>query len=402
MTLLLLFACKDAVVDDSAPVAINLDQVLSEERPSKRSEVYGIADEGSNSILMFGGNEGPIADQIPKAIYLDESWVFEPGTGWTKLDVDGPSARGRYGAAYDPNAGRALVFGGRWREANTSGDYTLYDDLWAFDFATQSWTMLESGGGPAGAYYPVVFFDPTEDALYVYGGNTNANALSIRVSDELWRWTEGGGWEELDHTGAPSQRTFLGETFDTNRQRLVLFGGQKGDFVSQAYNATWTLDMNSLSWTELNDGSNAPSTRMHGNLLYNPLSDRVLLFGGHTDIGDGNDLWALDPDSGDWTEFRPADEFTGNGLGCNGNGSDVPADYVEQDLTAPERRHRGVFALMHDNLWIYGGMHAECSDHLDDTWRFPLDGSGDWTELIEARTGESCLRQNEDCDCLCY
>ena len=28
-------------------------------RPSPRSEVYGIGDEASNTIVVFGGNEGP-------------------------------------------------------------------------------------------------------------------------------------------------------------------------------------------------------------------------------------------------------------------------------------------------------------------------------------------------------
>ena len=119
------------------------------------------------------------------------------------------------------------------------------------------------------------------------------------------------------------------------------------------------------------------------------------------DIGDGNDLWEMDPESGEWSMVRDADAFTGEGLGCAGNGSEVPDDYVDQDLSAPERRHRGMFTLMHDSIWIFGGMHAECSAHLDDTWRYPL-GGGDWTELIEARSGESCLRRDDDCECLCY
>ncbi len=401
MTLLLLLSCKDAPVDSDSSPAIDLDRITSEERPSKRSEIYGIADNDSNSILVFGGNEGPVVSQIPKASYLDETWIFEPGTGWTQLDIDGPSARGRYGASYDPARRRAMIFGGRWREPNTSGDYTLMDELWAFEFESRSWELLDEGGGPSGRYYPVVYFDEDNAALYVFGGNTNEDALSIDISDELWKWTDDDGWKELAHSGAPSDRTFLGETYDSERRRMVLFGGQKGDFVSQAYNSTWALDVESREWTLLNDGDEAPSTRMHAHLEYDPTGDRYLLLGGHTDIGDGNDLWAMDPETGEWSELRMADEFTGNGLGCNGNPSDVPADYVDQDLTAPERRHRGMLVLMHDNLWLYGGMHAECSDHLDDTWRYPLE-SGDWTQLIEARTGESCLRQDADCDCLCY
>ena len=379
---------------------LDLDSITSTERPSQRSEIYGVADEGSNTIMIFGGNEGPVVDQRSKASYLDETWLFEPGAGWSQLDGEGPAARARYGAAYDPTARRALIFGGRWREAGGSGNYDLFDDLWAFDFEQRTWEQLQSDDGPSPRTYPSLAWDDDGQALYLYGGMTNASPMTIDVDSELWRWKD-GAWEELEQGGdVPGTRTFLAEVWDPQRKRLVLFGGQVGDYWSLAYNETYALDVTTGQWSQLNDGD-GPSTRMHGHLLYDNQRDRYLLFGGHTDIGDGNDLWSMDPDSGEWSPIREADSFTGEPLGCNDNESDVPANYVDQDLTAPERRHRGMYVLMHDNLWIYGGMHAECSDHLDDTWRYPL-AEGDWTELIESRTGESCARQDADCECLCY
>jgi hypothetical protein len=227
--------------------------------------------------------------------------------------------------------------------------------------------------------------------------------MVINVNMELWKWTEASGWEELTQSGeSPTQRTFLGEAWDPVRKRMVIFAGQIGDYWSYAYNDTYALNVETGAWTKLNSGDDGPSTRMHPHATYDATRDRYVLFGGHTDIGDGNDLWEMDPETGAWSLFREADNFTGESLGCNGSSSEVPPDYVDQDLTAPERRHRGMFTLMHDNLWIFGGMHAECSDHLDDTWRCPLEEGGDWTQIIEARTGESCARKDADCECLCY
>jgi hypothetical protein len=395
---LVLSGCPEG--KDTAVTTPDLDTIESSERPSRRSEIYGVADEASNTVVVFGGNEGPVVDQRPKASYLDETWIFEPGHGWTLLEIDGPSARARYGAAYDETNRRALIFGGRYRDAGAEGDYDLFDELWAFDFKSRTWDLLQTGGGPSARTYASLAWDDDSETLYLFGGMTNASPMVIDVNREFWKWKD-GDWTEVDQSGdKPSKRTFLGDTWDSKRKQLVLFGGQVGDYWSNSYNETYALDVASGEWTELNDGD-GPETRMHGQMLYDAQRDRYLLFGGHTDIGDGNDLWAMDPDAGTWSTVRSADTFTGNGLGCEGNSSDVPADYVDQDLTAPERRHRGMFVEMYDNLWIYGGMHAECSDHLDDTWRYPLD-SGDWTELIEARTGESCARQDEDCACLCY
>lgn len=402
--LLALFALACSSKDDTGEVAsdpIKLDQIVTTERPSPRSEIYGIGDPVTNSIVIFGGNEGPVVNQRPTSVFIEETWIFEPGYGWTNLDIDMPSARSRYGAAYDPTSERALIFGGRYRVEGGSGAYDIFNELWAFDFASRSWELIDDGTGPSPRTYPSVIWDDQKQALYVFGGMTNADPMVIETNQELWRYKD-GAWEQLSTGGDhPSPRTFLSETWDSQRRRLVLFAGQKGNYWDLAYNETYALDIDSLEWSELNNGASAPSTRMHPHLTYDAERDRYLMFGGHTDIGDGNDLWEMDPDSGDWSQIRMADYFTGERFGCNGNDSEVPANYVDQDLSAPERRHRGMYTLMHDNLWIFGGMHAECSDHLDDTWRYPLD-DGDWTQLIEARSGESCARQDADCECLCY
>ena len=377
-------------VDDELTTSFDetqLDVIESDVRPTPRSEVYGVGDPASNSILVFGGNEGPVVNQRPTSVFIEETWIFEPGFGWTELDTEMPSARSRYGAAYDPTGERAIIFGGRYRIEGGSGAYDLFDELWSFDFGSRTWTLIDAGNGPSARTYPSVIWDDEEQALYVYGGMVNADPMVIEVNQELWRFKD-GEWEELTTTGSlPSQRTFLSETWDSQRRRLVIFAGQVGNYWDYAYNETYALDIDTLQWVELNNGSDAPSTRMHPHLTYDSERDRYLMFGGHTDIGDGNDLWEMDPDSGEWTLIREADTFTG--------------DYVDQDLSAPERRHRGMFTLMHDSLWIFGGMHAECSDHLDDTWRYPLE-DGDWTQLIEARAGESCARSDDDCECLCY
>lgn len=402
--LFMLMSCSQNVEEDTGENLIDLDALSSLERPSLRSEIYGIADDPSNTILAFGGNEGPIVNQYPKAAFLDETWILEPGFGWTQLDIPGPSARARYGAAYDSTNRRALIFGGRYRDEGATGNYTLFRELWAFDFVTRTWSLLSEKQGPKKRFYPSVFWDDKEQALYVYSGLTNKDPMVITLGEDLWRWKD-GQWEELEMGGdVPSKRAFLGETWDPMRRELVIFGGNPGTYWDLANNETYALNVDSLEWIQLSDGKKKkknPSTRMHAQMVYDWGEERVLLFGGHTDLGDANDLWELDAEAGEWIELRSADSFTGEPLGCLDNASDVPADYVDQDLTAPERRHRGMFALMHDSLWLFGGMHAECSNHLDDTWRYGLDGS-DWTELIEARTGESCARQDADCECLCY
>lgn len=386
---------------------VDIDAVQDDARPSKRSEILGVPDVAHDRMIIFGGNDGPIVSQVPQGNFLDETWAFTPGVGWEELaaDVtDKPKARGRYAVGLDEAGGRMLVFGGRFRKAGQTGDYRLFNDLWAFDFEDETWTQLHAGRGdaPSPRYYPGGAWDPVSETFWIWGGATNENPLNILPDDALWSWTEADGWTEVPTTGdAPSTRAFFTMAYDAERNRLVLFGGQPGDFVSLAFHDTYALDLDTATWSLLNDGEGkAPSTRMHGHLVVDAPRDRYLLFGGHTDIGDANDLWAFDPETDAWSLITRGDRFTNNGLGCEGNPSEVPADYVVQDLDAPERRHRGMAVPYGDNLWVFGGIHAECSDQLDDTWRYDLT-TDTWTEILEARTGESCERRGENCACLC-
>jgi hypothetical protein len=382
---------------------VDPDAITSTARPDGRSEVLAATQASTGATLIFGGNDGPIVSQMPRARFRSDTWIFQPGVGWGEVAGAGPGARGRYGVAVDDAAGRALLFGGRFRQADETGDYRLFKDLWAFDFAERAWSEIDTGGGgPSGRYYPSLGWAADEGALYVFGGATNRDPMVIEPALDLWRWSPDGGWEELPTTGtAPSPRTFFGSAWDPAGKMFYLFGGQVGDFVSQAYQDTWALDVTTGAWTELHDGQGrAPSTRMHAGLQWDAEGERLVLFGGHTDIGDGNDVWTLDPSAPSWEKVVQGDRFTGDGLGCLDNPSEVPANYVEQDLTSPERRHRGMISVWGGSMWIFGGMHSECSAYLDDTWRFDL-ASGVWTELIEARTGESCARRGDACECLC-
>ncbi|MEN0064051.1 MAG: kelch repeat-containing protein [Myxococcota bacterium] len=381
----------------------NLDSIKSTESPPKRSEVRPAAHGPTNKILLFGGNDGVVVNQIPRARYREDTWIFEPGQGWREVATDThPSSRARYAMAVDEEGERALLFGGRWRADGEQGDYTLYNDLWQFDFTNDEWSLLWDGrgSGPSPRYYGQGAYDQESNRFYVWGGNTNTDPLAFNITGQLWAW-DGQTWERIQTSGqAPSTRSFLGSLHDTVRNNLVIFGGQQGDFYNFAYNDTYSLDLDTGAWTRLHAGRrNSPTTRMHAQLAYDSPNDRYLLFGGHTDFGDQNDLWSMEPEQTTWSEIYFADVLVG-GLGCLGNPSEVPQSFVDQDLSAPERRHNAMSAMMHGTLWVFGGIHAECSDHLDDTWRFDFE-TNQWIELIEATTGESCARRDDDCECLC-
>ncbi|HJL19573.1 MAG TPA: kelch repeat-containing protein [Sandaracinaceae bacterium LLY-WYZ-13_1] len=407
----LLVACgDDEPTDAGVDAGTALDGEVPEDagpmstmRPSKRSDVAGVVDPESGTFVIFGGDDGPIVNQIPRPVFRDDTWIFEPGYGWTEVETSSaPSARARYGVAYDPVERRMFLFGGRYREEGASGDYTLFNDLWAFDFETREWEMLHEGLGvaPGPRFSPALAFDADSGTLYVAAGGLNANALSPDPAADLWAY-DGTSWSEIAISGTPpSTRLFEAWAHDATRGRLVAFGGQVGDFFTPSFDDFYALDLETGAWSQLDDGSGAgPIGRFNGMLTHDEANDRYLLFGGHADPGVMNDLWAWDAASGGWSELALGDTFTGAGLGCIGNPQEIPEDYVDQDLVAPERRQGGMFEIHEGQVWLFGG-ESDCSDHLDDTWTYDLDADA-WSEVLEARAGESCARRGDDCMCLC-
>ena len=119
-------ACSDgdSVGSDSGGSGIivpdDLNALTRNQTPSKRSEMRTAVHPATNSILIFGGNDGLVVNQIPSAArYLDDTWLFEPGTGWTEIEVRNqrPASPRAHAMPWPSieDGGRALLFGGRFR-----------------------------------------------------------------------------------------------------------------------------------------------------------------------------------------------------------------------------------------------------------------------------------------------
>ncbi len=385
-------ACDDG---DGGP-----DPLPDGPRPGKRSDVATLADPGTGAMVVFGGDNGPIVAQQPMPSYIGDSWLLHPSEGWIELTGTAPSARGRYAVARG-GAGSMLLFGGRHR-SGTSGPYTLFNDIWLFDYDARSWAQVSDGsqGGPSPRYFSTAATDNETGDLVIFGGGTNEQPVPLSSDLAVWRW-DGGVWTEMATTGSgPSNRLFMAYTHDSQRNRLIVFGGQVGDFTTPSYSDLYALDLKTGAWTQLHaGGGGAPSGRFSATLSYDTDGDRYLLFGGHADLGVTNDIWFFEPNSGAWLQVAGGDSFTLGPLGCGGNPREIPKSYVTQDLDTLERRSGPATALSNGKFWVFGG-ESDCSDHLDDVWQLDI-SSGSWAELLEARTGESCARRNDDCECLC-
>ncbi len=400
-------AAQDAVEEDAGPSCPPIDGA----RPSRRSEHGGIYDPVDDRIVFYGGSFA-IPENCSFAVahtFETEIWSYDIACDhWRQITEAGvgPGGRNRQMTVYDSTRHRMILFGGRYR-AGDSGAYTLYDDVWALDLATETWSEVATTGiGPSGRVNGAMVYDASGDRLLLFGGNQEPSGMSYDALNDLWELDLAtGAWKVLQTTGAtPGPRLFTSALWDDARQWLVLFGGaDNGAFFNTAeyFNDLFALDFSGVvpTWQALNaPGADAPDGRFWAGLVQDKKRDRYILFGGHDDkdLGNRNDLWAFYQASWAWQELDEADTWNkpANGF-C-----DFPPYFTHVDFDAPERRNAAVFVAGDDSAWLTGGK-TDCGA-VDDLMRLDLE-SATWEDVTTATVGVSCLRKGGlNCNDLCF
>lgn len=221
-------------------------------RPSERSTPAVAAVGGS--IYLFGGVMDDFRTNINT--FYDDLYRFDPATDtWTELAPTGPvpPARAFAAAASHEASGRMFVHGGATYGPFFAG-FVAFDDLWAYDVATGTWTEMPAGATrPAGRSRPNMW--TVGDQLYVFGGVT----ATFETLNDLWVYdltTE--TWTEVIPNGQagspPSRHEAQAGTIPVDG-RLTVYGGEAVDLVGGAFfdllPDTWELDLATLTWTDV-------------------------------------------------------------------------------------------------------------------------------------------------------
>lgn len=392
--ILAVVACtKDTT--DTAPEPVDCS-TRALEVPSPRGEAAGVWDAERGRMVFFGGDEGTPVECRSQTEFVSETWAFHPDCdNFEQLGTDGPPTRGRMAAALDSVGQQMIIHGGRTREG-TSGTYTLHDDTWAFDLATDTWRLVTEDGPGARTNHVAEAHD---GIVYLYGGNNSRDGASFRVLEDLWSLdTSTGTWTEISDRNDPGARLFHASTMSDDGGTLYVYGGgDEGAFFGPFFGDLWALDLGTMEWTLLDDGSSsdAPAGRIWPDLWFQ--DGDVWMFGGHDDgsLGNTNEVWRYDLDGGGWALQHGGDEQT---AGANGF-CDFPADFVDPDLDAPERRNASVGVYTGDDVGflVFGGK-TDCGI-INDAWSW---SDGAWTERSTATAGEICLRAFAECSTMCF
>jgi len=378
-----------------------------------------VYDSGAGAVLLYGGLRFSTDPPIPR----QDTYRWD-GETWESLDQwNGPPPRYLHGMAYDPVRDRTVVFGGCNDYPGSrlptlpdlyfscrSGGHEL-TDTWEWDGRRWQEAAVGDPEGdqmPAPRYGHRMVWLPALGKIVLHGGMTRrsgdcpADATSEDDDycwfSDMWAW-EGRSWARLAPADGAERQPLAARAghslvLDTQRQRLVAFGGYLDDEVELAagerpLDDLWSWD--GATWVEQRVGGawDEPPARSHHRLAWDAVGARTLLFGGVVD-GEGaacpagseaavlyssyclfHDLWAWSGSG--WTELTPA---------------------VRGDSPPPRTEGGAAFDAGRGTLVLFGGQysqwpHRQCDDGTSpnttsvcwrgDTWEWDGDG---WREVV--------------------
>jgi hypothetical protein len=204
--------------------------------PSGRHSLAMCFDNQSRRVVLFGGS-------TVNGSMLGDTWEWD-GDEWTQVADVGPSARHAHAVCFDATRRRTVLVGG------SSGAQALAD-TWEWD--GEHWVQVANSG-----LDPTVGASLTSgvDGSVLFGGMSDLGGTpEIRNITLGW---DGGQWRHLQNMG-PSPRAFQGAAYDSDRRRVVLFGGTDTaigvpDAARHLLGDTWELPAPSDAIEGLPDG----------------------------------------------------------------------------------------------------------------------------------------------------
>ncbi len=141
---------------------------------------------------------------------------------------------------------------------------------------------------PASRYETRMVYDAQSTHVILFGGVTSVDSGTKKAYrlDDTWEWT-GSHWIQRFPAHKPAARSAHAMVYDSNRSRIVMFGG-RADSADLA--DTWVYQNN--DWSELNLPSSPPPRFLPG-AAYDSVRDRIVLFGGTQTSADGKTLTPL-------------------------------------------------------------------------------------------------------------
>ena len=298
---------------------------LEAEGPSAREDHTWILDDAGEVAYLFGGRDGTTV--------FDDTWAFHLGDDtWMRLaPAATPPARFGHDAVWVDGVG-LVVFAGQ------ADAQTFFNDLWAYDPASDTWSELPAtGSAPVPRYGSCAAIGP-DGRLWISHGFTEEQS---RFSDTRAYDFAAGTWTDETPAGTRPVERCLHGCWWTDSGELALYGGQTTGIV--ALDDRWLL--RDGAWSRV-EGTLPPARNLYARARY---GSGTLVFGGLAlDGAQLDDLWLLSDGMVDAREIDPP--------------GDRPPGRAGAELIVDLSRSRALMFggrgadAAFDDLWVLGGL----------------------------------------------
>ena len=249
---------------------------------------------------------------------------------------------------YDAQSDRVILFLGVLDPSGGSVEIETGGETWAYDYNTNTWENMEPTETPLGLLGPGMAYDAGSDRMIVFGG---LDAESFVPLNDTWAYDfDSNSWTKMEPEDHPRGQNFCAMDYDESLDRVILFDNSGN---------TWSYDYGTDTWEELKEyvPAEGPSPRIYSDMVYDPRSERMILFGGVRPDSEypHADTWAYDCSSNTWAEMAPD--------------------------TYPSERgwHAAVYSTKEDRVVLFGGGPSR-EEFTDETWVYDP-GANTWTNV---------------------
>ncbi len=245
---------ESAAVETEAPTSTAVASTSAVVRPGFHIFEALAFDPVDDALVMFGGQDDLVGWPIPG------TWIFDLDTRQWRigLSVVQPWARVGHGMVYVDSLASVVVFGGgdRYSLMCRAGycPRTLLSDMWSYDVADDSWTeLLPTTGTPGPRYGFSMTYDSESDRIVLFGGAGEPGDRALEPTDFLgdtWIYDPSvNQWTPVDTPVSPPASAFGEMIYDPVNDLSYLWGGLASD--STGLDQMWTFDADTLTWTQV-------------------------------------------------------------------------------------------------------------------------------------------------------
>lgn len=219
-----------------------------------------------------------------------------------------------------------------------------------FPMSDRNWSLMDAESTPEIRERFSMAYDSNSNRVILFGGWTSQG---VRSNNDTWAFDVlNGTWKNMNPISHPNANTDSHMIFDTQRNQAIFFGSGPSGWINDV--ETWSYDYSKNEWTNLTPSTH-PLSGYETGMAYDSKRDSIVLFGGIYNGGTRlNDTWIYDLNNNTWS--------------------------MVQTINSPSRRNMQVMVYdsASDRIILFGG--EDMYGLEDETWIFDIQNNT-WTKM---------------------